>query len=61
MNAGTMSSNATLAVRRTSQEHAPAQVTRLNFDPSNFLLRGLWRSARSGATADHIDFKLTCQ
>jgi hypothetical protein len=60
MNAGTMSSNATLAVRRTSQEHAPAQLTRLKFDPLD-LLRGLWRSARGGTIADHIDFKLTCQ
>jgi len=55
-----MSPSAKLVAGRTSNEHAPAQVTRLNFDPLD-LLRGIWRSARGGITAGHIDLQLVCQ
>jgi hypothetical protein len=60
MNARTMSPDAKLVAWLTSDEHAQARATRLNFDPLD-LLRGIGRSARGGITAGQINFQLTCQ
>jgi hypothetical protein len=57
MSAGTLLPIAKLVARRTSHEHARAQVTRLNFDALD-LLRGLWRSACGGISAGHMDFQV---
>ena len=60
MNARILSPIAKLVARRTSHESAQAEVTRLNFDALD-LLRALWRSARGGIPASHIDFQLVFQ
>ena len=60
LNVRTMSPGAKLVAGRTSNEHAQAQAARLIFDPLD-LLRGIWRSARGGIAAGHIDFQLVCQ
>jgi len=60
MNARTMSPSAKPGAGRTGNEHAQTREARMNFGPLD-LLRGLWRSARGGSTAGHIDFQSACQ
>jgi hypothetical protein len=60
MNARNMSPMAKLVAPRTSHEHAPARVSRLNFDPLD-LFAAFGEALAAASPPRHIDLQLTCQ